>query len=158
MRKALLALALLHLALPAAAGDIRAFARGSWQQLLEAHAGRAMIVHFWALSCAPCLAELPNWGTLLQERTGVDVVLIAADPVADEQKLTETVAKAGLSRAENWTFADAFVERLRYEVDPRWRGELPYTVLIGRDGRTTAMTGVADLAAVRTWIDRQQSP
>jgi hypothetical protein len=155
----LLALVMMHLALPAAvADDLLPFIRGSWQQLRQAHAGRATIVHFWALSCAPCLAELPNWGTLMRERTGLDLVLIAADPAADEQKLTGTLAKAGLSRAESWTFADAFAERLRYEVDPRWRGELPYTVLIGKDGRTTAMTGVADLAAVRTWIDRQQNP
>ena len=42
------------------------------------------------------------------------------------------LAQTGLATAENWTFGDGFIERLRYEIDPRWQGEIPRTVLIAR--------------------------
>jgi hypothetical protein len=59
------------------------------------------------------------------------------------------------ARAENWMFSDDFVERLRYEIDPHWQGEIPRTVLIGADGSTTSLEGVADFAEVKAWLDAQ---
>jgi hypothetical protein len=41
------------------------------------------------------------------------------------------------------------VERLRYEVDRQWRGEIPRTMLIGRDGSITTIEGTADMQTVR---------
>jgi hypothetical protein len=40
---------------------------------------------------------------------------------------------------------------------PQWRGEIPRTILIGRDGATTVMEGVVDLAAIRSWLDAQRT-
>jgi hypothetical protein len=51
------------------------------------------------------------------------------------------VGSDGIAAAENWTFNDDFVERLRYEIDPRWRGEIPRTLLITRDGSTRQHVG-----------------
>jgi hypothetical protein len=62
----------------------------------------------------------------------------------------------GLSGAENWIFADDFVERLRFEIDPRWHGEIPTTLLITGDGKTTTIEGAADPAQVRAWLDAQK--
>ena len=31
-------------------GEIRSFKRGSWQEILHAHAGRPTIAHFWGLT------------------------------------------------------------------------------------------------------------
>src|SRR6201987_3506452 len=66
------------------------------------------------------------------------------------------LAETGLAAAENWTFGDGFVERLRYEIDPQWRGEIPRTMLITRDGATTTIDGAADLDRVRAWLDAQR--
>ena len=72
---------------------------------------------------------------------------IDADLVPNEPRAVATMLDdAGLGGVENWTFGDSFVERLRYEVDPRWRGEIPRTILIGRDGATSVIEGVTDLA------------
>ena len=27
-----------------------------------AHAGQPTVIHFWGLTCGPCLVELPQWG------------------------------------------------------------------------------------------------
>jgi hypothetical protein len=58
------------------------------------------------------------------------------------------LAQTGLATAENWTFGDGFIERLRYEIDPRWQGEIPRTVLIAR---ATARTMASCISHVRRW-------
>jgi thiol-disulfide isomerase/thioredoxin len=137
-----------------AATEPQPFLRGSWQALRTAHAGRPTIVHFWGLTCGPCLVELPEWGKFAHEREDLDVVTVAADPVAvAPADLAAALAKAGLSGTENWHFADRFGERLEYEIDPTWRGELPLTILIDRDGATKSILGPVDFAALAAWSD-----
>jgi thiol-disulfide isomerase/thioredoxin len=140
----------------AEAADPQPFERGSWAKLREAHAGQPTVIHFWGLTCAPCLVELPHWGALQAQRPDIRLVLIAADPLPqDPERLAATLAKAGLDKTESWSFTDRFYERLRHEIDPAWAGELPRTVMIDRSGRATVLPGVADLARVRQWLDAQ---
>lgn len=132
------------------------FERGSWAKLTGEHAGQPTIVHFWGLTCGPCLVEMPKWGKLLAERPGMHLVLVAADPLPQPPgQVNGTVRRANLERAESWAFADRFYERLRFEIDPAWSGELPRTLLIAADGGRTVLPGVADLSTVRTWLDAQ---
>jgi thiol-disulfide isomerase/thioredoxin len=155
----LVALFTLFLAAPierATAGEPHPFGRGSWQELRQAHAGQPTVVHFWALTCGPCLVELPLWGALVRERRDLRLVLVNTDRVLEKpERMLATLDKAGLEAVENWVFADRFVERLRFEVDPDWRGELPRTLLIARDGAVTVFSGAADPATIRRWLDSQ---
>jgi thiol-disulfide isomerase/thioredoxin len=160
--KKVLLLALLALALPpnsigsAATDGLRSFVRGSWNEIRKAHVGQPTVVHFWGLTCGPCRVEMPNWGKLLQERPDLNLVVINADLVPNEPgAVSAMLAQTGLAPAENWTFGDGFVERLRYEIDPQWQGEIPRTLLIARDGTTTVIEGVADLARVKAWLEAQ---
>ncbi len=138
------------------AADPQSFERGSWAKLRAAHAGQPSVIHFWGLTCAPCLVELPFWGKLKAERPDLRLVLLAADPVQqDPARVTATLDRAGLGGAESWNFTDRFYERLRYEIDPAWAGELPRTVMIAADGAFTVLAGVADLAQVRMWLNAQ---
>ncbi len=158
MRAVLLVLAALAVwaAGPARAGELQRFQRGTWQALREAHSGQPMVVHFWGLTCGPCLVELPDWGRLAQERPAAGIVTVAADPYPmPPAALSTALSKAGLSGADNWMF-DSFSERLRFEVDPAWQGELPLTLLIQRDGSVQTNLGVLDPAQVRAWLDAQK--
>jgi len=93
------------------------------------------------------------------DRRDLKLVLIAADPLPQEQeRVSATLAAAGLANSESWSFTDRFYERLRYEIDPAWAGELPRTVMIDGDGKITVLPGVADLAQVRAWLDAQPKP
>jgi thiol-disulfide isomerase/thioredoxin len=123
MRRALLVLALaLTLGLPALIA-LRAanadqpvpFERGSWARLAAAHAGQPTVIHFWGLTCGPCIVELPTWSKLLAERPDLRLVLIAADPLPQPtEQVNGALQRAGLDRVESWAFADRFYERLRY--------------------------------------------
>jgi thiol-disulfide isomerase/thioredoxin len=137
--------------------NLREFQRGSWNEILRTHAGKPTIVHIWGVTCGPCRTEMPRWGAFLRERHDVGLVLIDADLVPNESgAVAAMLDQAGLGGTESWTFGDGFVEPLRYEIDPQWRGEIPRTVLIGRDGATTIMEGVADFDEIRRWLDAQQ--
>jgi thiol-disulfide isomerase/thioredoxin len=155
-------LALLIVALPltpagsAAVDELHPFVRGSWQDIRKSHAGQPTVVHFWGVTCGPCRVEMPAWGRLLQERPDLKLVVINADLIPNEPNaVSAMLAQTGLGSAENWIFGDAFVERLRYEIDPQWQGDIPRTLLLARDGSTTVIEGVADLEGIRAWLDGQ---
>ena len=79
------------------AADPLPFERGSWAKLRAAHAGQPTVIHFWGLTCGPCLVELPQWGKLQAERPDLRLVLIAADPLPQEpERVAATLARAGL--------------------------------------------------------------
>ncbi|MBR0872483.1 TlpA family protein disulfide reductase [Bradyrhizobium tropiciagri] len=158
-RHLLAALILLGTLAPAPAaeqGALKQFERGSWQQLLRAHKGHPTLVHFWGVTCGPCKVELPELGQFMKDHPGVDVVTISADLVPNLPDATRSMLdRAGLASAENWIFGDGFAERLRYEIDPAWQGDIPRTMLVARDGTITTIEGSAEIADLSKWSDAQ---
>lgn len=133
-----------------ALAETRIFKRGSWKSLLAARAGRPAVVHFWGLTCGPCLAELPAWGRFLATHPNAPLILIAADPIPQpEDQQMHTLARAGLADAEHWSFDGGFSERLYFEVDPDWQGELPRTALLPS---SESWLGETDFARLSTWL------
>jgi hypothetical protein len=65
---------------------------------------------------------------------------------------------AGLSSAENWIFSDGYAERLRFEIDPTWQGDIPRTMLISSDGKITTIDGSAEIATLEKWSNDQVTP
>jgi len=145
--------AALFFAHTAVAADAKPFARGSWQEIRARYDKQPMVVHLWGLTCAPCLTELPHWAAVRNAFPEMNFVFIAADPAPmDITDVTDELARADVTQVDSWNFADRFVERLRFEIDPSWKGELPRTLLIDKDGTMTVIPGVADLAKVKAWI------
>lgn len=143
----------------AAEPEPRTFVKGSFDEIRHAHAGSPTIVHFWGLSCGPCLIELPDWGRLLRERRGLNLVVVHSDRLPrDMRMLTGTIELAGLAKAENWAFRENSMSSIRIlfsEVDPEWRGEIPFTLLIAPDGTTERILGSVDMTGIRAWLDAQ---
>jgi thiol-disulfide isomerase/thioredoxin len=138
--------------------NIRSLLSGSIKEIRATHRGIPMIVHFWGLSCGPCLIEMPDWGRLLSERPGLNLVVIHADRLPrDMRLLSESIARAGLTKAQNWAFGDGSSDRLRFEIDPKWQGEIPMTLLIAPDGTTRRIVGSADMTEIRNWLAAQTS-
>ena len=136
--------------------QLKPFGRGSWQDVLRAHAGRPTIVHFWGVTCGPCKVELPLLGGFMKDHPSIDVVTISADLVQNLSAATQSMLeKSGLSSAENWIFSDGFVERLRFEIDPSWQGDIPRTMLISREGTITTIEGSAEITDLEKWSDQQ---
>lgn len=155
MRLFALALALALAASGAAAFDFKPYARGAFAQLTKAHAGRPLIVHFWSVTCPPCLVELPQWAKFAAEKRGIDLVFVNTDSDEDRARAQARIEKAGLSNADHYGFADDFVEKLYFEADKTWRGELPFTALVGPDGGVVTVTGAIDDPLIVEWLEKR---
>lgn len=137
---------------------MKSFERGSWQKLLHAHSGRSTLVHFWGVTCGPCKVELPELGEFMKQHPAVDVITIDADLVPNSDAAALSMLKdAGLSSAENWMFSDGFAERLRYEIDPAWQGDIPRTILISSKGEVTTIEGSTESSILQKWSDAQMT-
>jgi thiol-disulfide isomerase/thioredoxin len=138
---------------------LRPFERGSWKEVLRSHAGHPTLVHFWGVTCGPCKVELPELGEFMKHHPAIDVVTISADLVPNLGPATRSMLRdAGLSSAENWIFSDGFAERLRFEIDPTWQGDIPRTMLISRDGEITTIEGSAEVADLEKWSEQHGAP
>src|ERR1700737_1417613 len=136
--------------------QLKPFGRGSWQDILHSHAGRPTIVHFWGVTCGPCKVELPLLAGFMRDHSAIDLVTISADLVPDLPDAPRTMLEnSGLRAAENWIFSDGFVERLRFEIDPGWQGDIPRTMLISREGTITTIEGSAEMTELEKWSDQQ---
>ena len=153
--RALLAtLALLAAPLAAQALDFRPYGRGEFAGLVKAHAGRPFIAHYWSITCPACVAELPQWAKLIGERRDLDILLINTDDEDMRERAAMRLEKAGLGDAANYGFSDNFVEKLYFEVDRSWRGELPFTALIAADGTRATVTGAIDDPDFVAWLKK----
>ena len=100
-------------------------------QALAQYQGKALVLNFWATWCAPCVQEMPELSGLQAELTQKDVQLLGIG-IDSPSNIAEFAAKyriayplyvAGMSGTE-------LSRQLGNSA-----GGLPYTVLIGRDGR-----------------------
>ena len=121
----------------AAAGPVAALFAASMNdvagtpQALSQWQGKALIVNFWAPWCAPCVKEMPELSALATDSAarGVNVIGIGIDSpsniatFASKVKVSYPLYVAGMSGTElSRGFGNS-------------SGSLPYTVLIGADGR-----------------------
>ncbi len=133
--------------------------RGSFQQIVAVHAGKPFIVAMWSLSCTHCGADLDIFGRLANKYPQFDLVLISTDSPEQDAVIQRTLAKYQLvpaakraGRVESWVFADSYTERLRFEIDSLWYGELPRTYFYDATGKATAISGVLEEAKTEQWV------
>lgn len=114
---------------------------GDWSSLVKSANGTPLAIHFWGVTCPACVKEMPKWGAFLKRNPHVKVIFIQVDDVTPEM-MQKMLSKAGLETANNYYLAAPFDERLRYEIDSKWHGETPTTILVGKNGKTSRKTGL----------------
>lgn len=125
--------------------DLQPLSPGDFAPLRRSLAGQPALVHLWGLTCAPCLIELPRWARFVAAHPQVPIVFVQFDPMPVERTVA-VLRRAGLAAARHFTVRGVADERLRWEIDPDWGGELPRTLVIAADGSAQAFSGSADFA------------
>jgi len=131
---------------------IRHFVRGSFQEIVASRTGKPFIVSLWSLDCTYCFDDMEIFGRLLKKHQGLDLVLISTDATEQVGEIAKVLQKYPLKQAESWVFADSFAERLRYEIDRQWYGELPRTYFYNAQGHAIALSGRLTQAQIESWI------
>ncbi len=139
----------------ALAAELRPFDAGSMAAIRAAQSGKPFVLAFWSVHCPPCREELAHWGAWQRRHPQVRIVLVATDDPAERELAASALARHDLDRVDTWAFADPYAERLRWSVDPKWRGELPRTYFYDAAHRAEARSGRLDAAWVENWLAKQ---
>lgn len=94
---------------------------------LSEHEGNVVLLNFWAAWCGPCVGEMPAFPMLL-EKYGDDLTLVAVDLGEDAGTVESFLSRNGYEFPVVLD-TDGSIGTL-YPTDG-----IPYTVLIGRDGK-----------------------
>jgi thiol-disulfide isomerase/thioredoxin len=123
---------------PRLAGEVDA--KGLAQAIAN-EKGRVVLVNFWAAWCVPCREEFPDLVRLEKKYRdrGLSVVGVSTDLARDlpavEKFLAATKPDFRNYRKRSGGDDQDFIE----SVDPKWGGELPFSVLYGRDGKKASV-------------------
>ena len=152
----LIGLAALSCATATSAGDmvVHPFTKGSFEEIRGARQGHPYILCFWSIHCNYCLKELGMLGELLKAYPDTQLVTVSTDPFIDAQTVQQVLDDAQLDDSNAWGFADDFVERIYFDVDKRWRGELPRTYFVDGENNVLSHAGMVDAEAVKSWLDQ----
>jgi thiol-disulfide isomerase/thioredoxin len=151
----LLALVPVVLGLAARAGAAdgpRPFVPGSRQAIVAAHAGQAFILGLWSLECTHCRDDLALLGRVAARHPDLPVVLVSTDTPQDADTVRATLQSYDLQRAESWVYSTDDPDRLRFDIDRHWYGELPRTYLYDADGSVHAYSGTLDERLLAAWL------
>ena len=152
-------------ALASMAGSVRAsdttatrpFDPANLQQVVDAHKGRPVIVHFWGLTCGNCMVELKDWSEFVRAHPDATLILVNWDERgARPADIAPALQKVGLGAVPSFALGEGFEDKLRFAVDRDWMGELPYTRLIASDATITTFSGAADFAELAAWVAKNK--
>ena len=152
VRNFLLAFFVAWAPLVAAGEAVQPFVAGSLAKIIADRQGKPFVIAFWSVTCTHCPKELKALGEIRRNNPQLDIVLVAADTPDDAPLAAQLASRYGLGKAEQWVFADAMEERLRFEIDRRWHGELPRTNFYDREHRLEVASGVVPRQQLLAWV------
>ncbi|MDZ4349091.1 MAG: hypothetical protein U1A22_06115 [Xanthomonadaceae bacterium] len=115
------------------------------------HAGKPYVLALWSVHCEPCRSELELLSQFTAAHPEIAIELVATDFLEDRPAAKAMLAEFELDGVRTWAFADDFAERIRYAIDPRWRGELPRLYLFDADHQPTAISGRVEADTLAEW-------
>ena len=129
------------------------------------------LINLWSTTCGPCLHEFPDLAEIyrMYSLQNFEFIPISLDPASDIEKVTQflTDQECGLpkhvarklekeQRTTNNYIFDGDTEDLGKAIDSEWNGALPYTVLVGADGKVLFRhSGVIDPLELKKTIVKQ---
>lgn len=106
--------------------------------LAKPQPGRARIVNFWAMWCAPCIAELPSLGAFAASHPEVDLVLVNLDLRSRRERIPAFAAEHGVAAARLLTLDSDDPAAAMSRAVPDWPNAIPVTWVFKADGTVAA--------------------
>lgn len=121
---------------------LKPFVSGSYQQILTNNAKQPFMLAVWSVDCSSCIKDMTLLNEIHKKNPKLKVILLAADELSASDQVKQILAKYQLEEVENWIFADENSQKLRFEIDPKWYGELPRTYFFDVAHQRNAKSGV----------------
>ena len=112
------------------------------------------LINFWATWCGSCVSEFSDLQDTyrMYSPRDFDMVTVAANMPDEEPSVLRFLQKKHAT-TRNLLFASDDTEKLQAAFDPAWQSAVPYTVVLGPDGKVIYKTlGSVDLLEMRRKI------
>lgn len=120
---------------------LKPFRIDSYRQILAESAHAPLLLAIWSVDCPSCLKDMKNLRALHEKHPELKIVMLAVDDGEALPEIRRIIGDERLAALDNWVFADENPEKLRYEIDPAWFGELPRTYFFDAAHRRTGKSG-----------------
>ncbi len=130
----------------------RSFNMDSYSQIVGAIQQQPMLLVLWSLDCPPCRGEMPDMAEFAEAHPGIKVILVSVDGLELADEVESILASNELQQLESWIFADTYIEKLRFSIDPNWRGELPRSYLYIPGEKRQRIRGRIDFSRLSEYL------
>ena len=113
-----------------------------------------LIISFWSIDCPYCIDDLKKLGKALSKNKNVKLITVCVDGKESAKKAERILSQANLPKHEQYQYAEVDEDRLRYNIDPAWYGELPRTYFYDAAHQVTPLSGKISNSFLDKWFKK----
>lgn len=135
-------------------GYIKTFNPGSYQQILRENATHPFILAIWSLDCPSCIKDMRILNEVKQKHPQLKIIMLSTDEPSATSEVKTMLTRQSLNDLDNWIFGNDDAQKLRFEIDSSWFGELPRTYFFDRTHNKIGKSGALRLDEFEAYIQR----
>ncbi len=121
---------------------LKPFTSGSYQQLLTSNEGKPFMLAVWSITCPSCIKDMAVLNAVHKAKPELKIIMLSTDDSAESAEAEKILASNQLTDLEQWIYAEENTQKLQFEIDPKWYGELPRTYFFDKTHQRDGVSGV----------------
>jgi thiol-disulfide isomerase/thioredoxin len=134
--------------------DFMPFDMNTRKVIEKRYIDQPLIISFWSIDCPYCIDDLKKLGKALSKNTNVKLITVCVDGKESAKKAERILSQANLPKHEQYQYAELDEDRLRYNIDPAWYGELPRTYFYDAAHQVTPLSGKISNSFLDKWFKK----
>ena len=134
--------------------DFMPFDMNTRKVIEKRYINQPLIISFWSIDCPYCIDDLKKLGKALSKNTNVQLITVCVDGKESAKKAERILSQANLPKHEQYQYAEVDEDRLRYNIDPAWYGELPRTYFYDAAHQVTPLSGKISNSFLDKWFKK----
>ena len=134
--------------------DFMPFDMNTRQVIEKRYIDQPLIISFWSIDCPYFIDDLKKLGKALSKNTNVKLITVCVDGKESAKKAERILSQANLPKHEKYQYAEVDEDRLRYNIDPSWYGELPRTYFYDAAHQVTPLSGKISNSFLDKWFKK----
>jgi thiol-disulfide isomerase/thioredoxin len=134
--------------------DFMPFDMNTRKVIEKRYIDQPLIISFWSIDCPYCIDDLKKLGKALSKNTNVQLITVCVDGKESAKKAERILSQANLPKHEQYQYAEVDEDRLRYNIDPAWYGELPRTYFYDAAHQVTPLSGKISNSFLDKWFKK----